>query len=278
MNSSEKIALIEEKALAMRRDCIEMGYAAGPHGAHFGPALSSVEIIACLYFGVMQHDVENPFLPERDRFVLSKGHACLSYYAALVEAGYLSRAQMYTFKGDHSILSGHPSCHVEYGLEVATGSLGNGFAIACGMAKAAQIKGEEHKVYAVLGDGECDEGLIWEAAMNASKNKLDNMIAIVDRNSFQLAGKTQVIMDLDLEAIWRAFGWDVHVVHDGNNVASVLLALTALRDSAVKKPHLLIAHTTKGKGVSFMENNLGWHAAPLNQAQYEQACSDLELV
>ena len=276
MNSTETIARIEGKALAMRRDCVEMGYAAGNHGAHFGPALSSIEIIASLYFGVMNHDPKKPCMPERDRFVLSKGHACLSYYAALVEAGYLSKEEMYTFKGDDSILSGHPSCHVEHGLEVATGSLGNGFAIACGMAKAAKVKGEKHHVFAVVGDGECDEGVIWEAAMNAAKNKLDNLIAIVDRNSYQLAGKTHEIMDLNLEAIWKAFGWDVHVIEHGNDVASVLAALTELKQSTVEKPHILIAKTVKGKGISFMENNLGWHAAPINREQYEQARSDLE--
>jgi len=277
MNTGTSIEKIREKAAAMRRDSIEMGYAAGSHGAHFGPALSSIEIVASLYFGVMNHNPQDPCMQERDRFVMSKGHACLSYYAALVEAGYLSREQMYTFKGDNSILSGHPSCHVEFGLEVATGSLGNGFAIACGMAKAAKIKQESHKVYCVLGDGECDEGVIWEAAMNAVKNKLDNLIAIVDRNSYQLAGKTTEIMDLDLAAIWKAFGWEVQIVKDGNDVASLLEALQAMQQSAAGKPHLIIAQTVKGKGISFMENNLGWHAAPINQEQYEQAQSDLEL-
>lgn len=277
MNTFETIEIIRKKAAAMRRDCLEMGFAAGSHGAHFGPALSSVEIIASLYFGVMNHNPQDPCMPERDRFVLSKGHACLSYYAALVEAGYLSKEQMYTFKADHSILSGHPSCHAEYGLEVATGSLGNGFAMACGMAKAAKVKHEDHKVFCVLGDGECDEGVIWEAAMNAVKNKLGNLIAIVDRNSFQLAGKTQDIMDLDLEAIWKSFGWDVQVVMDGNDISSVLQALAALKQSDVAKPHLLIAHTVKGKGISFMENNLGWHAAPISREQYELAKADLAL-
>jgi transketolase len=277
MDAHDKIEMIVEKSRAMRRDCIEMGFAAGSHGAHFGPALSSIEIIASLYFGVMNHNPQDPCMPERDRFVLSKGHACLSYYAALVEAGYLSQEQMYTFKADHSILSGHPSCHIEYGLEVATGSLGNGFAIACGMAKAAKIKHESHKVFCLLGDGECDEGVIWEAAMNAVKNQLDNMIALVDRNGFQLAGKTQNIMDLDLEAIWKSFGWDVHVVSDGNDVASLLQTLETIQQSGIMKPHLVIAHTVKGKGISFMENNLGWHAAPINQEQYHQALSDLEL-
>lgn len=277
MANQKEVELIEEKASAMRRDCIEMGYAAGSHGAHFGPALSSIEIIASLFFRIMNHDPKNPCMAERDRFVLSKGHACLSYYAALVESGYISKEQMLTFKSDNSILSGHPSCYMEYGLEVATGSLGNGFAIACGMAKAAKIKGDKHKVYCVVGDGECDEGIIWEAAMNASKNKLDNIVAIVDRNGVQLAGKTHEIMDLNLEAIWKAFGWEVRIVEKGNDVSEILGALEDVKNSQRGKPHLIIAHTVKGKGVSYMENNLGWHAAPINKEQYETAMLDLEV-
>lgn len=276
MADKKAFEFIEGKAAAMRRDCIEMGYAAGSHGAHFGPALSSIEIIASLFFGIMDHDPKNPCMADRDRFVLSKGHACLSYYAALAESGYLSREQMLTFKSNNSMLSGHPSCYLEFGLEVATGSLGNGFAIACGMAKAAKIKGENHKVYCVVGDGECDEGVIWEAAMNAAKNKLDNIVAIIDRNGVQLAGKTHDIMDLDLEAIWNAFGWEVTIVEDGNDASSMYSALEAMKNSKTGKPHMLIANTIKGKGISFMENSLGWHAAPLNKEQYEQAISDLD--
>lgn len=276
MANREAVEIIQGKALEMRRDCIEMGYVAGSHGAHFGPALSSIEIVASLFFGIMNHDPQNPCMAGRDRFVLSKGHACLSYYAALVESGYITKEQMLTFKADNSILSGHPSCYMEYGLEVATGSLGNGFAIACGMAKAAKIKNQKHRVFCVVGDGECDEGIIWEAAMNAAKNKLDNIVAIVDRNGVQLAGKTSEIMDLNLEAIWSAFGWEVIVVENGNDVSCVLPALETATNSDSGKPRVIIANTVKGKGISYMENNLGWHAAPINHEQYQQALSDLE--
>ena len=278
MLTKNSFEYIQEKALAMRRDAIEMGFAAGNHGAHFGPALSSMDIIASIFFGAMHYDPLNPKMPERDRFVLSKGHACLAYYAALVEAGYFARELMYTFKGDDSFLPGHPSFHLEYGLEMASGSLGNGFSVACGLAKAAKVKKEKHKVFCILGDGECDEGLIWEAAMNAVKNQLDNMIAVVDRNSFQLAGRTHEIMKLDLEAIWKAFGWDVRVVEEGNDVASLVSALEAFRQSDNSKPHLIIANTVKGKGISFMENNLAWHAAPLPKEKYEQALAELALL
>ncbi|MDD2533556.1 MAG: transketolase [Eubacteriales bacterium] len=276
MNQNEAIPFIQEKAAAMRRDCIEMGYSAGNHGAHFGPALSCIEVVASLFFGVMNHNPQVPSMANRDRFVLSKGHACLAYYAALVEAGYFAREVMYTFKHDNSYLSGHPICHPEYGLEVASGSLGNGFAVACGMAMAGKVKKESHNVYCILGDGECDEGLVWEAAMNAAKNELDNLIAVVDRNSFQLAGKTHEIMNLNLEAIWKAFGWDVQMVADGNDVQSVLTALNEMKNSKSGRPHVIIAKTLKGKGVSFMENNLAWHAAPLSKINYEQAVTELD--
>jgi transketolase len=144
------------------------------------------------------------------------------------------------------------------------------------MAKAAKIKSENHKVYCLVGDGECNEGIIWEAAMNAAKNKLDNLIAIVDRNGVQLAGTTKDIMDLDVEAFWRAAGWDVLVVADGNDASSVLEALEGMSDSSSGKPHVIIANTTKGKGISFMEGSLGWHARPMSNEFYEQAVSELE--
>lgn len=276
MSINNSVEFIQKKAVEMRRDCIEMGYAAGKQGGHFGPALSSVDIIACLFFGVMNHDHNDPYMAKRDRFILSKGHACLSYYSALIEAGYIPKELMSTFKGDNSILCGHPSCNMKYGLEVSSGSLGNGFSVACGIAKAAKIKNENHKVYCVVGDGECNEGIIWEAAMNAVKNKLDNLIAVVDCNGFQLAGKTHEVMDLDLEAIWKAFGWDVKYIDDGNDVAKVLAALEEVKDSSNGKPHVILAKTIKGKGISFMENNDGFHSAPINKEQYEQAIVDLE--
>jgi transketolase len=183
---------------------------------------------------------------------------------------------MGTFKADNSFLAGHPTRNLQYGIEVSSGTLGNGFAVACGMAKAAMIKGEDHKVYCLVGDGECNEGVIWEAAMNAAKYELDNLIAIIDRNGVQLAGTTKDIMDIDVEALWRAAGWDVLVVEDGNDASSVLDALEGMRDSDSGKPHVIVADTTKGKGISFMEGSLNWHARPMNKDQYEQAVSDLE--
>lgn len=270
------LRLIKDTAAKMRRDVIEMGFVAGERGAHFGPALSSIEILACLFFAVMRHDPKNPVMETRDRFVQSKGHACLSYYSALVESGYISRKEMANFKGDNGFLSGHPSRNMQYGIEISSGSLGNGFAIACGMAKAAKIRRDEHKVFILVGDGECNEGLIWEAAMNAAKNSLDNIIAIVDRNRVQLAGNTSEIMDIDLEALWQAAGWEMLVVKDGNDAASVLNALRTMKESRSGKPHVIIAETKKGKGVSFMEGNLSWHARPMDREHYDMAVAELE--
>lgn len=276
MDKNEIITSIEKKAAEMRRDVVEMGFAAGNRGAHFGPALSSIEIIAGLYFGIMKHDPGNPTMPGRDRFVQSKGHACLSYYAALVESGYIPKKEMKNFKGDNGFLSGHPSRNKKYGIEISTGSLGNGFSIACGMAKAAKIKNEKHKVYCLVGDGECNEGIVWEAAMNGAKNELDNLIVIVDRNGVQLAGKTKEIMDVDIEALWRAVGWEVRMVEEGNDVSRVLEALEEMRDSQSGKPHVIIAETIKGKGISFMEDSLNWHARPMPKEFYDQAVTELE--
>jgi len=276
MEKNKLIKELRDNTDLMRRDCIEMGYSAGSQGAHFGPALSCLDIVATLYFGVMNHDPKNPEMPERDRFVLSKGHACLAYYAALIETGYIPKDVISQFKGNNSILCGHPSMNMQYGIEVSTGSLGSGLSIACGMAKAAKFKGEAHKVYCIVGDGECNEGIIWEAALNAAKYNLDNLIVIVDINGFQLSGKTSEIMPIKLDALWKAAGWDVSIIDNGNDVEEVLQMLTDVKKSEVGKPHAILTKTVKGKGISFMENNLAFHAAPINDEQYKQAVEDLK--
>ena len=277
MKKTNQIKEIKEKAAQMRRDCIEMGYAAGSEGAHFGPALSCVDIVATLFFSVMNHDHMNPEMPERDRFVLSKGHASLVYYAALIESGYIPTDMISQFKGNNSILSGHPSMNMRYGIEVTTGSLGNGLPVACGMAMAAKVKGELHRVYCIVGDGECNEGIIWEAAFNAAKYKLDNLIAIIDVNGFQLSGVTSEVMPINLDALWEASGWEVIHIDNGNDVEEVLQKLTIAKESKCVKPKVLLAKTVKGKGISFMENNLAFHATPINEEQYKKAIADLEM-
>ncbi len=278
MEKNELINELMEKTELMRRDCIEMGYAAGNEGAHFGPALSCVDIVATLFFSVMNHDHKNPEMPERDRFVLSKGHASLVYYAALIESGYIPKDMISQFKGNNSILAGHPSMNIRYGIEVTTGSLGNGLPVACGMAMAAKVKGESHRVYCIVGDGECNEGIIWEAAFNAAKYKLDNLIAIVDINGFQLSGVTSEVMPINLDALWKAAGWKVSYIENGNDVEEVLQVLTEAKKSLDgKQPQVILAKTIKGKGISFMENNLAFHAAPINEEQYKKAIADLEM-
>lgn len=267
---------IIEKAANMRRDCIEMGFAAGSEGAHFGPALSCVDIVATLFFGVMKHDPKNPEMPDRDRFVLSKGHASLAYYAALIESGYIPKYMISQFKGNNSILCGHPSMNLRYGIEVTTGSLGNGLPVACGLAMAAKVKGESHNVYCIVGDGECNEGIIWEAAFNAAKYKLDNLIAIIDVNGFQLSGVTADVMPMNLDGLWGATGWELFHIEDGNNVEEVLQKLKLIKDTKSGKPKAILAKTVKGKGISFMESNLAFHATPINEEQYKAAIADLE--
>jgi len=276
MVDKETVKLIEERSAFMRRDIIEMGFIAGGRGAHFGPALSCTEIVASLFFKVMNHDPKNPRWAGRDRFIQSKGHACLAYYSALIESGYLEKDARKTFKQDGSHLPGHPSRDMDHGIEISSGSLGNGFAIACGMAKAAKVKKEDQTYFCLVGDGECNEGLIWEAAMNAGKNKLDNMVAIVDRNGVQLAGKTSEIMDFDIAGAWKAFGWDVTVLKEGNDPEAIVTTLEDLRGKRNGKPQVIIAETIKGKGISFMEGSLNWHARVMNEAEYKQAVVDLE--
>lgn len=272
----DKIKMINQKALEMRKDSIEMGHVAGKKGAHFGPALGCMDIVASLYFGIMKHDPSQPQMPERDRFVMSKGHACLAYYSALMEAGYISKSLIPTFKGNETILGGHPSMNPSCGIDISSGSLGNGFSVACGMAAAAKLKGETHTVYTLVGDGECNEGVVCEAAMNAAKYKLDNLVTIIDRNGFQLSGTTQEVMDIDIPAIWSAFGWDVQILDDGNDVEKILEYIQRARDRKNGKPQLIVAETVKGKGVSFMERKLSWHASPITEEQYQQAIAELK--
>lgn len=267
--------MIAKKAHEMRKSAIEMGHSAGKKGAHFGPALGCIDIVASLYFGVMKQDPKNPLDPERDRFILSKGHACLALYSVLMEAGYISKDLIPTFKANETTLGGHPSMRPEYGIEISSGSLGNGFAVACGMAQAAKMKAEKHTVFALVGDGECNEGLVCEAAMNAVQHKLDNLVAIIDLNGFQLSGTTEQVMNIDPAKIWAAFGWEVTHIEDGNDHESLVIALKAAAEKRNGTPQLLVAHTVKGKGISFMERKLSWHASPISEEQYLQAKSEL---
>jgi transketolase len=240
---------------------------------HPGGSLSAVEILTALYFRVLRIDPADPGWERRDRFVLSKGHAAAAYYAALALRGYFPVAQLETYDELDSLLQAHPDMHCP-GVDMSTGSLGQGLSSALGMALGARLKGlAETSVFALLGDGELQEGQIWEAAMAAPKFGLGNLVAIVDDNRIQLMGDTSAIMPVDpIAEKWRAFNWHVSDV-DGHDAAAVAEACEAARGD--ERPSVIVAHTVKGKGVSFMENTCAWHAAQIRPDEAEQALIEL---
>jgi transketolase len=274
-------ATIAHTCRSMRRDIVEMVGAAG--SGHPGGSLSSVEILATLYFGVMKHDPARPDWVERDRFVLSKGHAAPVLYAALAEAGYFPREELATLRKLGSRLQGHPDARKTPGVEVSTGSLGQGLALANGMALALRLDAaaaghdttDGPTVFCLLGDGEIQEGEVWEAAMLSAHYQLDNVVAIVDLNGLQIDGPTAEVMDVgDVEGKFAAFGW--HVVscdgHDLDELADAFAAARACDDG----PTVIVADTVKGKGVSFMEGLCDWHGKAPNAEQCATALAELE--
>ena len=257
----------------LRIDIIRMVGEAG--SGHPGGSLSSADIMAALYFGgILEHNPENPRGP-RDRFILAKGHAAPALYAALAEAGYFPKEELLTLRKLGSRLQGHPDCMIVPGVEMSTGSLGQGLSIACGLAAGLKLNGDDHGVFALLGDGECQEGQVWEAAMFAAHNKLDNVVAIVDRNCLQIDGDTADVCDPgDLAQKFTAFGWEASEV-DGHDIQAVIDILSSAKADRNGKPHAIIAHTIKGKGVSFMENNVSWHGKAPNADELAVALADL---
>jgi transketolase len=261
-------------ATRMRKNALELTFMAGPHGAHIGPGLSIMDICAVLYGKVMRLDPHNPQWEERDRFILSKGHGALGLYTALTEAGYLSEEELYTFECPESLLSGQPAMWPEKGIEVSSGSLGLGLSIGIGIALAGRKMSRDYRTYVLMGDGECNEGSVWEAAMAASHFGLHSLTAIVDANGLQSDGTCHSIMEMgDHATKWRSFGWEARSV-DGHNVEALFDAFTAPRKNP-DKPLAVIASTVKGKGVSFMENNLDWHHNRLNKDQRDKALQEL---
>jgi transketolase len=260
-------------ARRLRRHVVTMTGRAG--SGHPGGSLSSVEIVATLYFRVMRHDPNNPEWPERDRFVLSKGHAAPLLYAVLAESGYFPVQELATLRELNSRLQGHTDRLLTAGVEMTSGSLGQGLSVAVGMALAGRLDSLSHRVYVLLGDGECDEGQVWEAAMSAAHFGMGNLVAIVDRNELQIDGPTCDIMDLEPFADkWQAFGW--HVIEaDGHDFEALFGAFEKAK-TVTGKPTVIIAATTKGKGVSFMENNLDFHGKAPNAEQVEIALKELE--
>jgi len=260
-------------AKRIRLDVIRMTNRGG--SSHVGSALSIADIVAALYGAALDVDPANSARPDRDRFILSKGHAGAAVYAALAETGFLDVALLEQHYQNGSIFSGHVSHKGVPGVELSTGALGHGLNVATGMALAAKRAGENWRAFALLGDGECDEGSTWEAAMFAAHHRLDNLIAIVDYNKLQSLATVAETLGLEPFADkWRAFGWAVEEV-DGHDHAQLLDAFDHL-PFAAGKPGVIIAHTTKGKGVSFMENQVAWHYRTPLGADFEQAIAELE--
>lgn len=243
--------------------------------AHVGGSLSMADLLAALYGGVLRVDPARPDWAERDRFILSKGHACAAYYAALAFRGFFPEAWLETFYRDGGRLAGHASHTGVPGIEFSTGSLGHGLSVAAGMALAGKRDGAAWRVFALLSDGECDEGSTWEPALFAPQHGLDNLVAIVDYNKIQSLGRTRDVIDLDPFADkWRAFGWGVREI-DGHDMTEILDALGSVPFQQ-GRPSCVIAHTVKGKGVSFMEDRLLWHYRNPTTEEYKAAVSELE--
>ena len=239
---------------------------------HIGPSFSVVEILVSLYFKTLRVFPENPFNPDRDRFILSKGHACPALYAVLAERSFIGEDDLEGFAVNNGILEQHPNIDLNKGIEVSTGSLGHGLSIGTGMALAGKVDKKQYRVYVLLSDGELNEGSVWEAIMFAGHHKLSNLIAFVDYNKIQALGCTRDIIDLEpLGEKWKSFGWNVQEI-DGHNFEQIFTALNSL---SLEKPNVILLHTVKGKGVSFMENNLLWHYRAPDDKEYKLALKEL---
>ncbi len=267
-----KLSMLKEKARDIRLGALEAVYSAS--SGHPGGSLSIADILAYLYFEEMNIDPANPKDENRDRFVLSKGHTAPALYATLALRGYFSRDMLKTLRQADSFLQGHPDMKHTPGVDMTTGSLGLGISAACGMALSAKIYDKSYRVYTILGDGELEEGQVWEASMFAAHYKLDNLCAFIDFNGLQIDGKiTDVMNPTPIDKKFEAFGWNVISI-DGNNLEEIETAVNAAK-ACKGKPTAVVCHTVKGKGVSFMENQVGWHGAAPNKEQYEQAVAEL---
>ncbi|MEG0619755.1 MAG: transketolase [Raoultibacter sp.] len=266
---------LENKANALRIDIVDMIARAG--SGHPGGSLSCTDILAALYLGqVLHHDAANPEDDARDRFILSKGHAAPALYAALAHAGYFPREELVTLRQLGSRLQGHPDSKKLPGVEVCTGSLGQGLSIAAGLACGLRLEGNDAHVFTLLGDGECQEGQVWEAAMFAAHQHLGNLVAIIDHNGLQIDGcVSDVCSPEDIGVKFSAFGWEVASC-DGHDMAAVVATLSAARAQKTGKPYVVIAETVKGKGVSFMEDKAGWHGKAPKPEEAAAARAELE--
>lgn len=272
--SEADIADLRSRAAGMRQDILRMTYQAGESGGHIGGSLSLVEILLALYSGILRYNPNEPGWAGRDRLMLSKGHGSIALYAAMRQMGIISEEDLEQFKKPGCWLRVHPLLDIAHGMECASGSLGQGlsFAIGCDLA----LKDEALRFFVILGDGECNEGQVWEAAMYAAHRKLNNIIAIVDANSAQYDGKTADILNMeDMRQKWQAFGWDAVEV-DGHDIQQLQAVFRDNIGRHGERPLAVIARTVKGKGISFMENNPQWHHGRLSKKQFEQALLELE--
>ena len=266
------ISFLKEKAKEIRKSIVSMITEA--KSGHPGGSLSATDILTALYFSEMNIDPANPKMEGRDRFILSKGHAAPAIYATLAERGYFSKDELLTLRKFGSRLQGHPDMKKLPGIEISTGSLGQGLSVANGMALNAKIFNENYRTYIVLGDGEVQEGQIWEAAMTAAHYKLDNLCAFLDSNNLQIDGNVTEIMGVEpLDKKWEAFGWNVIKI-DGHNFEEILSALEKAKECK-DKPTMILAKTVKGKGVSFMENVCGFHGVAPTDEELEKALAEL---
>ncbi|MCI0393228.1 MAG: transketolase [Acidobacteria bacterium] len=272
MFDEKTIRFLKNKAFDVRREILKMVHHA--NSGHIGGSLSAAELVVALYYHIMRHDPRNPKWPERDRFILSKGHCTPVIYAVLADCGYFPKEDLNHFRRPGWHLQGHPYEPKTPGIDASTGTLGLGLSTACGMALAAKLKGQRHYYYVVCGDGELQEGQIWEAAMFGNKYKLDNVIGFVDRNYLQTDGATEDVMPLEpLAPKWEAFGWRAFEI-DGNEFHQIIETVEKAK-SMKGKPTMIIARTIKGKGVPFMENEAMWHGTPPDQGQFERAMKEL---
>lgn len=272
----QKIKELKTLARHLRKEIIEISYNTGKKGVHIGPALSCADILAVLYGGVMNYNVNEPTWEGRDRFVLSKGHAYAALYSILSLSGYCTHEYlmdnfMATEGGRFPV---HPVKDMEMGIETSSGSLGMGLGFAVGKAMAAKRKNEKHQIYVLCGDGECNEGSIWEAVFSAVQYQLDNLTLFIDHNKYQQDGMTQNLMNIDFVKMFEAAGWNVRNV-DGHNVGELYTSLKNEQHSN-GKPTVYVCNTVKGKGVSFMDGDNSWHHASMSEEQYNQAINELK--
>ena len=272
MLSEDRVRFLESKAGSIRRSILEMVYRAA--SGHVGGSLGAADLVVALYYEIMRHDPKDPNWPERDRFIFSKGHCTPVIYAVLADCGYFPKEELDHFRRPGSFLQGHPYQPKTPGIEASTGTLGLGLSTALGMALAAKLKNQSQYYFVICGDGEIQEGQIWEAAMFGNKYRLDNVIAFVDRNYLQTDGYSEDVMPLDpLAPKWRAFGWHTLEI-DGHDFQLIADAVQEAK-TAKGQPSMIIARTTKGKGVSFMENVAKWHGTPPNREEFERAMKEL---